>query len=376
MAGVSLAQHQLALALALDCQKLVCLARASSPELTAFQRAAEDAGLPVLFAYSPQQLSGLVTANDELIVIREGLFADPGTVVRLFDGGRPVVLVRPVEEALALGFERIDINNADAGVMGIPGALVEQLHQLPADCDIPSSLLRIALQYGVSTREVPVDARQGVNWRLVRSESEALTVEEEWLRGRVGIDRSPTPGNALARAGVIAFGPSMLHAGNASNFSSASALIALLLAVGVGWFDLMPAAFLICGLAWVFVKVAGMLRVAERQALSELTPAIPRADALGWLVDAAIVLLVVWGSRCDPFGTVLSCVFAPATLLLLMHFVPRQLAALPAAWTSDRTLLAIILAIAAVFGRLEIVVQGLALALLVTGIGTPARRQG
>ena len=145
VAGATLAQHQLSLVLALDCQRLICLARGTSPELIALQHAAEDAGLQFSIATGPGQLSGLVTANDEIVVVSEGLFVDPSQAAPLLEERGPVVLVQPVEGALAAGYERIDLNRAGAGLMRVPGQLVERLRELPVDCDIVSSLTRIAL---------------------------------------------------------------------------------------------------------------------------------------------------------------------------------------------------------------------------------------
>ncbi|MFD1959660.1 hypothetical protein ACFSHP_12440 [Novosphingobium panipatense] len=155
MAGSSVAQHQLGTVIALGCQRVICMARGMSPELAALQHDAEDAGLQFAVVTAANQLSGLVTAADELVVISEGLFADAAQTVSLLEGHAPVVLVQPVEGALAAGFERIDINRATAGVMRAPGSLVERLHELPIDVDAVSALTRIALQSGTTMREVP-----------------------------------------------------------------------------------------------------------------------------------------------------------------------------------------------------------------------------
>ena len=110
VAGATLAQHQLSLVLALDCQRLICLARGTSPELIALQHAAEDAGLQFSIATGPGQLSGLVTANDEIVDVSEDLFdkvialnlkgpfrlsALIGERMAAGDGGRPASKVQP-----------------------------------------------------------------------------------------------------------------------------------------------------------------------------------------------------------------------------------------------------------------------------------------
>src|SRR5690606_22825016 len=149
------------------------------------QHDAELAGMKFHIIANAQDLSALVTAADELVVVAEGLLVDPDEAVERLEGG-PVVLVQPAEGTVEAGFERIDFDHAWAGLLIVPGHLVESLHELPADCDVPSSLCRIALQSGVRIREVPATSRAGIRWRMIGSETEAYAAEHEWLRQQVG----------------------------------------------------------------------------------------------------------------------------------------------------------------------------------------------
>lgn len=377
VAGASLAQHQLGLALALDCQRLICVARGNSPELIALQHAAEGAGLRFHIVNGPQQLSALVTATDELIVITEGLFADAAELAPLLEGPRPVVLSLPDDGAVADGFERLDINNAAAGLMKIPGALVERLHDLPPDCDAASALTRIALQAGAQMRQVPLEARAGTRWKMVRTEGEALAIETEWLRTRLAASRSATLSDRLARMGVLAFGSSLLHAGNASGGASIGALVALALALGSAWLGSPVLAFALAALSWVLVRATELLRGAERHAHSVAMPAIPRADVLGWLVDLSLVALCVLGMAAAPGLPELALpdrVFAPLMLILMVHLAPRLLVDGLAMWTCDRGLVALLLAVVSAIGYLGGAVRLLAVALTVACILLPPRR--
>lgn len=375
VAGATLARHQLGLAIALDCQRVICIARGTTPELISLQHRAEEAGQQFHIVSAPTQLAALITAGDDVIVISEGLLADPALAVALLESG-PAVLTQPVEGALSEGFERIDINNAAAGASRLPGRLVEQLHELPADCDIASSLTRIALQSGVSMREVPVASRAGVNWKMIRSESEALGVESEWLRSRVDQSLALSPGRFLARLGVLSFGPSLLHAGNASLALATGALVVLALAAGFAWFGLVATGFLTCSLAWLLTQAAGMLRTAERHAEAVAAPAIPRADVLGWIIDAAFLGLIVSGTPAKLADPLADLVFAPLILLLLLHLVSRMFEEGLAAWIGDRALLGVLLAAASAVGYLSPVVQLLCVSLTLAGIVLPARRHG
>lgn len=375
VAGASLAQHQLGLALALDCQRVICFARGTTPELIALQHDAEDAGLQFAIATGPRQLAGLVTAADDLIVISEGLFVDPGEAVSLVEGRSSVVLVQPVEGALAAGFERIDLNRATAGLMRVAGQLAERLHELPADVDVPSALTRIALQAGVTMHEVPAQARVGSGWRMIRSEGEAIALENEWLRSRFGSDVIASPGRTLARFGMISFGSSLLHAGNASNALSVSVLAALVIALGLGWFGLGWFAFLFASISWILAEASRLLRSAERHALGQSPPAIPRADALGWLVDAVLAMLILFEV---PRGTgqgIVSWLYLPSILVALLALMPRVTQGRLTGWICDRSVLGLILAVAAAFGQVPVAVQLLTLGLVLAGLLLPARRK-
>lgn len=377
IAGATLAQHQLGLALALDCQRLICLARGASPELIALQHGAEAAGMRFHIVERPQQLSALVTATDELIVITEGLFANPVHLPPLLEGPRPVVLSLPDDGAVAEGFERLDINNAAAGVMKIPGSVVERLHDLPPDCDAASALTRVALQAGAQMRQVPPEARVGTSWKMVRGDAEALTIETEWLRERLDITRSATFSDRLARVGVLSFGASLLHAGNASLVATIGAIVAVVLALCSAWLESPVFAFVLVALAWVLVRATELLRRAERQAYSVAVPAIPRAEALGWLVDLGLIAICVMTTAAAPGLVELPLadrLFAPLMLLLMVHLAPRLLFDGLATWMGDRGILALVLAGASALGYLGTAVQVLAVVLAVASIVLPPRR--
>lgn len=378
IAGASLAQHQLGLAMALGCQRVICLARGSAPELIALQHGAEAAGLRFNIVGGPQQLSALVTATDEVVVITEGLFAKAAHVAEMLEGAAPIVLALPDDGAIAEGFERLDINNVAAGVMKVSGSLIERLHDLPPDCDAASALTRLALQSGAKMRQVPAEARNAANWRMVRNEAEALGIETEWLRTRLPMRRTATLSDRLARIGVLSFGSSLLHAGNASGITAIGAVASLVLALCSAWLDSPMLAFVLTALSWILVRSSGLLRGAERQAYNIIEPAIPRADALGWLVDACLVLVCVFAlAQAAPGFTVAALgdrIFAPMMLMLMLHVAPRLLRDGLADWTCDRGTLAMVLGVAAGAGYLGTAVRLLAVALTVASIVLPPRR--
>lgn len=368
--GITLARHQLGVALAMDCQRVICIAREVMPDLIALQHDAERAGIRFHIVSGSRGLAGLVTANDDILSLSDGLMADPQEAAVLLEPGH-VVLVQPVEAGVAAGYERIDLNHAAAGAFRIPGRLVERLLELPADCDVPSALTRIALQAGVAMREVPAAARNGARWRLVRDEGEAHAAESDWLRLHLGARRSRTPVVLLSRLGLKAIGPSLLHAGNGSKVTFAAALAVLLLSLGAGWFGLTLVGLLFGVVAAVLGEGAAMLRRIECSSLGLPPSSLTVERAMAGLIDLTLVALVVWSAALPPDGSLLDRAFPPLILIALVRLLPRMVDPAWAHWIEDRVLLAGLLALALAAEALMSGVQVLALVLVAVGLLFP-----
>lgn len=373
--GKPIVQHQLNTVLAFGCDRIVCLAKSLDPEVIALQHAAEAEGKLFHSISSPQQLSGLVTANDELIVMSEGLLAQPERARSLLETG-PGVFVQPVEAGLAAGFERLDINHASAGLLRIPGRLVETLVQMPPDCDVPSALTRIALQAGVPMREIPTEARTGMRWQMIASESDAYAIEHDWLAEQIGNPRNVSPGRWIARQGVLGFGSSLLHAGNASMLLSVAMAGAMVIALGFAWIGLLAAGFAACGLAWVFQRAALLLRRIELPQAQRDGDGMPHLVLMEWLLDAEIVLLIIWASDALPGENILLRAFAPLIFILLIRHAAQLRQMVGAAWLGDRMVLSLLLSLIAIVGGMAWFVRAAALALAITAIAISRAEKG
>ncbi len=373
--GRSLARHQLDLAGALECARIICISRAVEPELIALQHVAEAAGMKFHVISSPQELGGLIAERDEIIVFSEGLLAAPDEATRLLEESQAVV-VQPVETGVSAGFERIDLNHAAAGLMRIPGRLVEQLFELPPDCDVPSALTRIALQAGVAMRSLPANAQTVFIWAMIRSESEAYAAENRWLTRQLEESGASTPGRAVARAGVMTFGSSLLHSGNAGKAAALATIALLIFALGLGWLGAVIAGLMLCALAWISYCATQLLYRIENPKTGEARSSEGRIVMLGWLLDLVLVVLVFWsGQQHDP-QPVLYLAFAPVMLLLLVRLVPQIVNGSGAVWVGDRTVLALILAAAAGFGILTVATPVLATILAAVCIVGSAGKRG
>lgn len=175
---------------------------------------------------------------------------------------------------------------------------------------------------------------------------------------------------------MVSFGSSLLHAGNASNALSVAVVATLAIALGICWLGALWASFLLIATSWVLAETSRLLRSAERHALGQLPPAIPRADALVWLVDAALVALILADTSVYFGQPMVSWLAPPAMLVLLVALMPRVVRGMPSLWMNDRFVLGVLLAIASVAGQLLPAVQLISIGLVVAGLVLPARSRG
>lgn len=362
IAGAPVAWHQLALALAADCRKILCHARELSPDLVALQHSAEAAGAQFAVVTAPRQLSGLVSAGDEVFVFSDGLLASPAVLTPLLEAGQ-TVLVQPEETGIAQGFERIDINHAFAGAMRIPGRLVENLTELPADCDVVSSLTRIALQAGVAQTMVPAAAREDRAWLLVRGEADAHAAETAWIELTLQRDKTVTPGAALARLGVRAFAPALLHGGSGGNAVAAGAGVGLFMALVAGWFGFGAIALVLLGAAWTVRYAAHLVMQVARARPSRF----PRVAVFGLLVDAALVLLATWAAGPPAAASWTHAALVPVLFVCLLRILAGSFERRWTGLLEDRASVCLILAVPAAAGLLPEAVQFLSLLAGLTG---------
>lgn len=372
--GISLARHQLGLALALGCERIVCIARGLRPELVELQHVAEGQGARFHVVSGPRGLVGLVTANDELIVLADGLLVALSEGVAQIEAGQGV-LVQPIELGQPAGFERIDLNHAAAGAMRLPGSLIERLADLPADCDAASSLQRIALQAGLAQRMLPAGLAETGAWRLVRDEGAAQLAEGEWFRQHTGTAGAGSASEMGARLAVRSVGPALLHSGSGGNAVGFLALTAVLLALGAGWFLYSATALVLCAMADVLRRGASILLRIERHSLNLPRSVLPRELLFGWGYDVALILILSWSQAAAPGEGAFAHAFPAIMLVAMLRLIPQLIDAGWARWLEDRGLAALLLAViaAAAGGMPGGLLPALAVALAVVGVAWPNR---
>lgn len=373
--GRSIVRHQMGIALALGCARVVLLTEALSGEVLALQQTAEAGGARFHVITTAHALLPLVNAEDELIVLADGLLAMPAEIMTRL-GEAPGVLALPVEIGTAAGFERIDINHASAGAMRLPGRLVAGLGDLPSDWNANAALLRLAVQGRCPLRLLPEAVLRDGRWGLVRSEDEAQRVEPAWLRLHTATNHVRTPGEWLAARLVQVAGPALLHAGTRPWVVVLGALVALLLAIGSGWFGWRTPGFALLGLAWVLALVATLLARIERASLLESGRA-PGVVHAAWAIDAAIVVLAAWRSEIPPLAGVpfAAIWFPPAVFVLQLRLLARVL---PVSrwvwWLEDRLVVALGFAVVSALLPFDFCLRAGVLGLAVLGLVLAPRR--
>lgn len=367
--GMSIARQQLGLALALECERIICLAHGLSAELIELQQAAEAGAAQFNVIANPRQLLGLVTTVDEVFVIGDGLFVSTPDAAALLEQGQ-AVLVQPIEQGLAAGFERIDLNHASAALMRMPGRLVDRIAELPSDCDATSALQRIALQAGVRQRLIPAPSGTTLFWTIVRSEEEAHALEPQWIRQRTRDDIPLSPARGLALLAVRGLGPALLHAGSGASMVGMAAAVLVIIALGAGWFGYIAAGLTCCAIGWALQEVASLLaRIENDTALQPRT--LNSRVVYGWVLDAALITLAGWSAALLPGQSLLGRFFPAAMLVGLLRLLPRALAGRWTASLQDRSLLALLLAGAVVASAQATAIELAALLLVTVGIVLP-----
>lgn len=250
LGGRSIVQHQLETAMALGCEKAICLADGLPGELIALQHEAERGGAQFQIAADGLAVSQAVKPDDELLVFADGLVVAPETVSAVL-GVKSGVVVQPVETGIAAGYERLDLNHAGGGVLRLPGRMAAGLADLPGDWNPVSSLLRMAMQASLRQAVLPAALVAEGGWNLIRSDAEAHRFEPLWLRQHTGDLERGGPSRWLAARLVERIGPALLHAGTRPVALDAAAAALGLIALLLAWFGQFAPGFGVLGLAWL-----------------------------------------------------------------------------------------------------------------------------
>jgi len=369
LAGRSVIAWQAALLQGLGVERVLCLAETPGGTVLELQHMLESAGVQFHALRGLAAIPALVRAEDDLVILADGLVPDPAVVRALVGGEGDMPLQRmvaaiPADHPLAAAhpedFERIDAARHWGGVLVMRGAPVQRLADFPPDADAVSLLLRLALQAGTPTRALATRELVPETWLLADGEAAVQRQASALIAAAAPPADWRAPGTALAAAAVRAMVPRGLEQGPV--IAGGAGLVLLLGAVMGAAFGFSAAGLALAG--------AGLFAAQFSQAFAALAARLRReGEAQGTAPGKALAV------TCDLLaGITLWFALAPfpewqplAALGPLAYALARLVArgedsALAAA-ASDRAALLLVLALPAAFGLLPHALACLALGL-------------
>jgi len=192
VAGRSVLEWQVDLALSLGCERIVCLcAEATSDVMIGQQQRVESNQRSFHAVRNHLQLASLVRAEDDLFIQLDGLIVDNEALIAASEAEgetQRCILELEAEHPLSTtypdDFERIDRERHWGGIAILPGECVVALKEMPEDGDAISLLLRLGLQARVPCERVPAPLLENDRWFLA---NDAQALEQ---RGRALIEES------------------------------------------------------------------------------------------------------------------------------------------------------------------------------------------
>lgn len=358
--GVTLAEMQLSFATALGCEKILCFTDLPAGQLAGLRKSADRANVQIHAIGSVRQLGLHLDAADELLVIADGLLPASDAAISMLEGN--AILALPADTGVAAGFERIDLHHAWAGVLIMPGSLVERLHELPEDVDPASALLRIALQAHVPQKFLSGNLIAQNEWGFVRSVGEARARERQSLHRASAMTGKGAPSTWLATAIAGRWGMALADKGIHPPRLVLIAALTALIALACAWFGLAAPGLMMMAVAYLTLELARILG----QALPAIHSRPIRATAILALLDIAVAIVLALGAARE--GGASTAGFAALTLIGLTNLPTPGWDGRWAQALHDRVLLALVCFAAALAGVLLIFLQAMSLGLITLGL--------
>jgi hypothetical protein len=361
LAGRSVLARQFDLLRAAGCERFLCLCERLDGEVLPLAQELEGSGGRFEALPSFLHLPALVRAEDELVILADGLLPDPTLVSALLAQASPprFVAVLPPTSPLVLqypdDFERIDAQRHWAGLLLMRGAPVQHLADFPPDAEAISLLLRLALQAGTPCRDLPGADSAPPGWLLVASDAMRAAQEQALINRAAGSPDWRRPSAALAGVAARSLAPRGL-----ARWLHVAALAGLLLAGGAvaAAKGLAAAGLALAASGTLVAALAGALGAMQRALQGKgLSPGL-RARG-GVVVDALAAATLLFAL--SPVGSI-----APLATLgpVLVGLARLTGSATLLALLADRAVLLGLAALSAAFDLLPQATALLALALL------------
>jgi len=366
VAGRSVLAWQVALMRDLGAERILCLCDDVRGEVLRLQHEVEAGGAAFHALKGFAALPALVRAEDDLVILRDGLVPDPELVRTLVEAGpglRRMVACVPSDHPFAVShpddFERVDAARHWAGLLVMRGAPVQQLADFPADSDAVSVLLRLALQAGTPCHGLTANALMDEAWLLADS-ARAVASHEHALIAKAAPESDwRAPLATLAAVLVRKLAPRGLA--QAPMLGAAAALALLIGGAAAAALGAAAGGLALAALGNFTARLAGGFATL-RQHLLRQHPAAPHGAIAGVTVDVLTAMAAWFALARFPEWTALA-VCGPIAIGLARLAANTGNGAL-AAGASDRASQLLLLALAAAFGLLPEAIAIMALTLL------------
>lgn len=272
LAGRSVLAWQVALLRDLGAERIMCLCDSATGEVLRLQHMVEASGAAFHALKGFAALPALVRAEDELIILRDGLVPDLTLARALVDADPALlkgVVCLPADHSLAAAFpddfERIDPARRWAGLLVMRGAPVQHLADFSTDADAVSVLLRLALQAGTPCRTLEPNELTPETWLLADSARVVAVHEAALIANAVPAPDWRAPLAALAVLLVRSFAPRGLERGTLISAGFAlvlllSGIVAAALDVAVGGLAFAAGGAFVAQISGAYAALARALR--------------------------------------------------------------------------------------------------------------------
>ncbi|RKF23281.1 hypothetical protein D6851_02045 [Altericroceibacterium spongiae] len=360
LAGRSVALRQLEFALALGCERILCLAPEQDVSLHILQKTAEKRGARFRVVASARACIGAAHAEDSVLALADGLLPEALEPFDLLEEGTGILTLN-AEKGVPAGFERIDGEKAWAGAMMLPGSLLERLAELPEDVDPQPALLRIGLQAGIRERSISDDLVADGRWLMLQKRIDLEALEPLWLSRSVPDSRNFAPTGHAVSWILRRWGTSLAERKDSLRIFAGAIVFALALALVCAWFGLSALAFIILIVPGFLISMHQGIKVIQKDGFNIVEPGNLLESSLYFGIDLALIWVSALAIQDDWAGRLF-----PPVMLMGLAFLAVQ-PARRTVWidiVTDRAVLAGLLAIASFWSQTGAVIMLLALILL------------
>ena len=261
------------------------------------------------------------------------------------------------------GFERIDLSRAWAGLLLMPGGMVQRLLELPEDVEAAPALLRIALQWGVPDWRMAEEAIADGTWTVLGRGVPVRAHEEKWLAQRLRPAAGEPFSRRLCHFALRKWGGSLPGRAAALPGSLAAAGVLVASAIALAWQQFGAAAFAVLALAALALEFALALAALQRRRGA----LIGRLPWLRWVIDFA----ALGCGYVSVEGRWFRQLFPPLALVLGLNGTSRA----SPAWLAslhDRPLACALVAAVGAFAPVEVGLMLVSVLLLAANLGRKA----